>query len=218
MTDALFFPFTYKFSNEYFSSSILHPGGASRVSQVDGGSDVAQAWQLFAERDHQRNNGLCQHFCLGGSHLPPTLTLMPDNSVPPRVSLAPFKWLELRRVSWREPMRSPLKGTAWDSRSPLSPSSSIPAGFYSQKLWGLLFLALGPWAGGPAMGPPGSSGETSEAQISLLTFILHMWVWGPGRSTSPPLLPVSLRFHLPLFGGRTSIQLDSRPFRTMAVL
>ena len=147
-----FFPFTYKFSNEYFSSSILHPGGASRVSQVDGGSDVAPAWQLFAERDHQRNNGLCQHFCLGGSHLPPTLTLMPDNSVPPRVSLAPFKWLELRRVSWREPMRSPLKGTAWDSRSPLSPSTSIPAGFYSQKFWGLLFLALEPQAGGPEVG------------------------------------------------------------------
>ena len=34
----------------------------------------------------------------------------------------------------------------------LSSSASISAGFYSQKLWELLFLALEPWAGGPGCG------------------------------------------------------------------
>lgn len=34
----------------------------------------------------------------------------------------------------------------------LSPSPTIPAVFYSQKLWGLGFLAMELWAGGPDVG------------------------------------------------------------------
>ena len=34
----------------------------------------------------------------------------------------------------------------------VSSNDSIPIGFYSQKMWGLLFLALEPWAEGPGMG------------------------------------------------------------------
>ena len=40
----------------------------------------------------------------------------------------------------------PLRGTAWDSPSHWSPSATTSAGFYSQKLWGLPFLALEPCA------------------------------------------------------------------------
>ena len=55
-----------------------------------------------------------------------------------------------------------------------SSSDSIPAGFYSQKLWVLLFLALEPWAGdsGVGLGPSNSSGGTS-----LPIFIHYTWVW-----------------------------------------
>ena len=38
-------------------------------------------------------------------------------------------------------------------RTPASSSAdSIPAGFRSQKLWGLIFLALESWARGPGVG------------------------------------------------------------------
>lgn len=55
----------------------------------------------------------------------------------------------------------------------------IPADFHIQMLWGLLFLALVPWAGeliielGP-LSPPG----TSVADISPLILNHHMQVWG----------------------------------------
>lgn len=32
----------------------------------------------------------------------------------------------------------PLRGIAWDSSSPSSPSATVPGGFSSQKLWGLV--------------------------------------------------------------------------------
>ena len=38
-------------------------------------------------------------------------------------------------------------------RAPAASSTdSIPIGFHRQKLWGLIFLALEPWAGGPGVG------------------------------------------------------------------
>ena len=38
-------------------------------------------------------------------------------------------------------------------RAPAASSTdSIPTGFDGQKLWGLIFLALEPWAGGPGVG------------------------------------------------------------------
>ena len=43
-----------------------------------------------------------------------------------------------------------FRGTAWDSR--VSSTNSIPAGVCSQKLWGLIFLALESWVGGPGVG------------------------------------------------------------------
>ena len=54
----------------------------------------------------------------------------------------------------------------------VSPTDSIPAGFCSQKLWGLPSLALEPWARGPGMGQ-----GLLASEISLLNFIHHTCVW-----------------------------------------
>ena len=42
-----------------------HQGGANSVGQADGDSDMLPSCQLCEGRAQQRNNGLCQHFCLG---------------------------------------------------------------------------------------------------------------------------------------------------------
>ena len=47
----------------------------------------------------------------------------------------------------------------------MSSTDSIPTGFYSQKLWGLIFLALELWAGGTGVGLGPLAPE-----ISLLNF------------------------------------------------
>ena len=84
--------------------------------------------------------------------VPPTLILMPENSLPPCMSLVLFKLLaqcwSSEGVSASKSICRPCKRTAWDFRGSPFPSATIPAGFYSQKLGGLLFLVLEPWAGG----------------------------------------------------------------------
>ena len=61
----------------------------------------------------------------------------------------------------------------------------IPAAFCSQKLWGLIFLALEPWAGGPGVGL-----GLFAPKISLLNvYPPHVDV-GAALSASAPLLPV----------------------------
>ena len=66
-------------------------------------------------------------------------------------------------------------------------TDSIPTGFCSQKLCGLIFLALEPWAGG------------HDEVLGLLTpeiFLLNFYSLyvgeGPAHSFSVPLLPVSM--------------------------
>ena len=53
-------------------------------------------------------------------------------------------------------------------------SSTTPTsdGFYSQKLWGLIFLALEPWAWWSGVGLGFFAPE-----VSLLIFIHYIWVW-----------------------------------------
>ena len=81
----------------------------------------------------------------------------------------------------------------------VSSATPIPTGVYSQTLFGLIFLGLGPWAGwsGLGLGP-------LTPEVSLPFFIHHMWVWdqpfpsprlsrhslSPHLSMSWPLLPV----------------------------
>ena len=50
-------------------------------------------------------------------------------------------------------------------------TNSIPAGFCSQKFWGLFFLALEPWPWWPGVGLGLLTPETS-----FLIFMHHMWV------------------------------------------
>ena len=66
----------------------------------------------------------------------------------------------------------------------VSPTDSIPIGFCSQKLWGLTFLALEPWAVGPGMGLGFLAPEISFPNF----YPPH--VVGPVHSMSVPLLPV----------------------------
>ena len=53
----------------------------------------------------------------------------------------------------------------------VSSTDSIPTGFCSQKLWGLIFLVLEPWTGGPGVGLGFLSPE-----ISSQIFSHHTWV------------------------------------------
>ena len=78
---------------------------------------------------------------------------------------------------------SSLRGTSWNTE--VSSTDSVPAGFYSQTSWGLIFLALEPWAGGPGVGL-----GVITAEIALLNFYLPHVDVGPAHSVSGPLLPV----------------------------
>lgn len=44
-----------------------HQSGINCVSQIYGVSDMVPACELYGERAHQKNNGLCQHFNVGES-------------------------------------------------------------------------------------------------------------------------------------------------------
>ena len=62
-------------------------------------------------------------------------------------------------------------------------TQSVTAGFYKQELWGLIFLALEPWAGGHGEGL-----GLLNAKISLQNF--YPYGFGPAHPASAPLLPV----------------------------
>ena len=108
-----------------------------------------------------------------------------------------------------KPVSGPLRGGSWESQ--FLPLSQPPTGFYSQKLWGLIFLVLEPWAGLSSVG----LGFLAQ-EISLLTFIHHTWVCDCHSNlwTSVPLyvsLPSYLSgwmWHLYFLGCWTSIQPD----------
>ena len=79
--------------------------------------------------------------------------LIPDTLVSPCMPLVPFKLLPLcwssEGVSLSKSMHESCRKNCLGVHEFLSSTTSIPAGFYSQELWGLLFLAVKPWAGGP---------------------------------------------------------------------
>lgn len=144
-----------------------------------------QEWLLFAGRDraYQRNNGFCHHFFLEescpSSSLPGAKQFISHMSL--GASQAAAQCCVSEGVSTRKFMHELFKRNFLDSSSPLS--TSVLADFYSQKLWGLFFPALGPWVLGggwrPGMdlGPLTPEGGTSAAKISLLIFICHIWEW-----------------------------------------
>ena len=117
---------------------------------------------------------------------PQALTLMPDNSVPPWLSLVPLSCCPSAGLRVGESVPEPCKRNCLGLHQPSDCTASVPAVFHSQKLWGL-FPALEPWAGGLEWaGTPDSSGGTSEAQISLPIFISPMWGTNSFLISVPP--------------------------------
>ena len=56
----------------------------------------------------------------------------------------------------------------------VSSAALTPSGFYSQKLWGFIFLALEPWAVQSVLGL-----GSLVPKVSLPIFIYHTWMWDP---------------------------------------
>ena len=92
----------------------------------------------------------------GKKSAPSALALMSDNSVLSHLPLAHFKLQSQHcRSEWVNLNKSEggtFKRNTGDSRSSLFHSAPVPTGFHSQRLWGLLFLALEPWAGDSGVG------------------------------------------------------------------
>ena len=97
---------------------------------------------------------------------------MPDSSVLPCMRLVPFQLLpqcwSSEEVSLSKSVHKPFKRDCLGIHQFLFSTASAPAGIYTQKLWGLIFLALEPWAEGPGVG----LGPLAP-KISLLIFICH---------------------------------------------
>ena len=126
----------------------------------------------------------------------PALLPITENSVSPHMSLLPFRLLPQHRSS--EPVilskcvGGPFKRNCLGFRQFLSSTASIPMGFPSQKLWGLVFQTLEIWAGGLVWGwDPGSSGKTSAAETPFPIFICNTWVWDQPVPSQRPDLSVS---------------------------
>ena len=152
----------------------------SQIQQPPAGS--VAVWEEGSEKGH----GFCQPFCLRES-CPPAPALMPNTSVPSCMPLVPFKllpwwcWSSEGMCLGRSMYRF-CKGNCLGLQKFLLPTQSL---LVSEKLWGLTFLALEPWAGGPGAGL-----RLLIHKISLPNFYLpHVGV-GPARSVSVPLLPV----------------------------
>ena len=106
---------------------------------------------------------------------PPSLAQMSDNLVSPVYpwclsSCYPSTVVQSKWV-WVTPCVGPLRGTAWGSWSFSFQSTTIPAGFCSQKLWRFLFLALDPWAEGPSVGLRPLISQWRPRQLRYLSWL-----------------------------------------------
>ena len=63
-----------------------------------------------------------------------------------------------------------LRGVFWEPHNFFCCSN--PTGFYSQKLWELMFLVLKPWARWSGLGL-----GSFAPRVSLPFFNYHMWIW-----------------------------------------
>ena len=113
---------------------------------------------------------------------PAALALMPDCPIPPHVSLVPFKLLpqcwSLEQVRLSKSVCSPLRGTSWDSRSPVSHSATSWLVFAAKSCGHFSSWHWGPGLEGLVCGTPHSSEGISTAETSLSVFICHMWMGG----------------------------------------
>ena len=141
---------------------------------------------------------------------------MLNNSVPPHMYLAYFGCSpsaagQSISLSASKSVLGPFKRNTWGSSSPPSHSATILAGFYSQKLWRLLFLALEPWAGEPGvelgnLAPQGGHPQPRYPSQFLTT--AHGCGASPFHiSTLPTSFDVAASY---IFNYRASVQLDFR--------
>ncbi|KAF6100016.1 hypothetical protein HJG60_011727 [Phyllostomus discolor] len=126
-------------------------GRANSVSsQVDGDSDVVPACSDRG-RAQQRNNGLCQHFCIGenfpSSPRPEARQFSSSPYFSGAFQVLPKSWSSKQASpSASKSVCGPFKRNAWYSRSPSYNSVTVSTDFHSQKLWRFLLLALEPMA------------------------------------------------------------------------
>ena len=146
---------------------------------------------------------------LSGRKLSPALTLMPNNSVPPCMSLVPFKMLPQHWSSELMSLSSVCRPFRRNCLGLQKPSVSLS----HSRLWFLQPEVMGTYL--PGTGSPGwgtwygtgtthSSVGTSTSSISLLIFNCHMWVWDPVHFMSLLVLPVC-GFFLYILCYRTSV-------------
>ena len=131
------------------------PQGITRVGQtVRARLMESQIWCLLTGsvvlsrgRAQQRNNGLCQHFCLGES-CPPSSRPDAGQCSSSHKSLVSFNLLppslSSEGVGVSKSKHGPFKRSCLGLQKFLCSTASVPAGFHSQKLWRFIFLALDP--------------------------------------------------------------------------
>ena len=134
---------------------------------------------------------------------------MPDNFVSPHISLAPLK---LESQCWSSEMVNlntsvygPFKRNIWVANINSSNSATILAAFYSQKLWGFLFLALKPRDEGHGVGLGLLAPQEGPLQLRYCSqFLFATCVWGTSLLCHVP--PTSLNVPSSLYPcRRTSV-------------
>ena len=90
---------------------------------------------------YQRNNGLSQHFCLAEN--------CPSGSIPDAKQSSSSSYVSGAFPATTQALQ--LRGRE-SKLSPPSHQTQSSICFYNQMLWGLAFLVLEPWAGGPGVG------------------------------------------------------------------
>ena len=125
------------------------------MSQVDGDSDmVLPHCGSIAEESSEKVQWLLSA-ALSGRKLPPSShpSARHFRSPPHATGALPDAahcWSP-KYVSLGKSMRS-VRPFRRGLRIPVSSTNPTTSGFYSQKLWGLIFLALEPWAGWSGVG------------------------------------------------------------------
>ena len=134
------------------------------------------------------NNGLCQHFCLEKPAPHPS-------SYPDAGQFSSFLYVSdafQPAVSWTQTesksVHGPFKRKYLGLQKFLSSTALIPIGFYSQKLWKLIFQHWNTELGGLVWG-----WDPFLLRYPSQFLSPHMGVW-PAHYTSPPLLPVLYGF------------------------
>ena len=150
-----------------------HHDWVNNVSQVDRDSDMVPTCWLSQERAQKRNNGLCQPFQEKAAL--PALTLMPDNSVPPHISLVPFKLLP---PCWSSEQVTVSKSLCVGPLRETQPSVSLshnPCWFIQQEVMGASLPStetLG-WRPGLGLAPSLLRGDLHSQDIPLNFYLSH---------------------------------------------